>query len=296
MTLLESRSPTQERPVVPSSPTEPSPKAARAAALRRTYRIAVIALVVVAVAAGMFALFDGPVANAWYNTRRHQLAAQWSAARPHVGAGNTVALLQIPTLHLNLPVAEGDAPQQLRSGPGHRASTPMPGNVGNSVIVGHGLAWGGPLARIGELKPGDLIAVQTKSSSGPIGVFKVLSVRAVAGDDPAPFARSTDRRLTIVSGTGGRFSNRRIAVTAVSGAVGRVGASSDDRATTSGGSLLLNAQMALVVGALAIAAIAAWRLPRRFRNSTVAVVVTPFLVLALLALLLNLDATLPALR
>jgi len=297
VTLLDTPTEIRSAPRVEDAPESSSSKEARAAALERTSRIAIAALVVIAISAGVFALLDGPVADAWYRTRDHQLAAQWSATRPHVGAGNTVALLQVPRLRLNLPVAEGDAPQQLRSGPGHRIGTPAPGAVGNSVIVGHGAAWGGPLGQLGTLKRGDLIAVQTESSSGPIGVFTVQSVRAVSGDDRGPFARSTDRRITIVAGTGGRYSDRRIAVTAVSGTLGRVLApGADVYAITSGGSPIFNADVGLLVLAFLVAALAVWQLRRRYRRSTVAIVVVPFVVLAMVPLWLNVDALMPTLR
>ena len=55
---------------------------------------------------------------------------------------------------MNLVVAEGDSPQQLRSGPGHRIGTPLPGKVGNSVIFGHRTGWGGPLSDLGTLEDG----------------------------------------------------------------------------------------------------------------------------------------------
>lgn len=272
-------------------------KAHRTVARQRVVRIATIALAVVGVVAALFALFDGPVAGAWNKTRRQQLASQWSATRPHVGRGNAVALLQIPGLRLNLPIAEGDTPQQLRSGPGHRVGTPMPGDVGNSVVVGHGAAWGGPFAHLGELKRGDLIAMQTKSASGPIGVFKVLSVRTISGNDVSPFLGSTDRRLTLVAGTGGRFSDTRIAVTAVSGKVGReVNASPPAYATTSGGSAIWNAEVGFALAGIALAAGLVLWMRSRYRRSTIAVVVIPFLTLAVLAMLLNVDAALPALR
>ena len=63
--------------------------------------------------------------------------------------GNAIGVVQIPRLGLNVVVAEGDAPQQLRSGPGHRFGTALPGDIGNAVIVGHRSGWGGPLASIG---------------------------------------------------------------------------------------------------------------------------------------------------
>ncbi len=298
MTLLETEPKARPRAAENASTTSrPAPPGARATAVERTSRIATIALVALVLAGGVFALFDGPIAIAWYTTRQHQLASQWAAARPHTGRGNTIAIAQVPALHLNVAIAEGDSPQQLRSGPGHRVGTPMPGDVGNSVVAGHGAAWGGPFGQLSRLKPGDLIAVQTKSSSGPVGVFTVISVRRVGGSDPAPFVGSTDRRLTLVTGTGGRFSDRRLAVTAVSGPVGKVlPPSADASATTPGGSPLWNAQVGMAALALAIAAVLVRLLRRSYRTVTIAVVVTPFFVLALLALLLDVDMLLPALR
>ena len=297
MTLVESRS--SARPSIEGRPdaTSNERKRGRAAAMQRITRIATAALLLILVAGGLFALFDGPIANAWYTTRQHQLASRWAASRPHVGRGNAVALLQVPKLHLSALIAEGDAVQQLRSGPGHRIGTPMPGDVGNSVVVGHDMAWGGPFGALSRLQPGDLIAIQTKSSTGPIGVFKVKSVRKISGTDSGSFAPSTDRRLTLVTGTGGRFSDDRLVVTAVSGSVGHLVAATEPiPATTSRGSVLWNAESGLAALALLVGAALGWLLRRRYRISSVLVVVTPFLALALLALLLNLDASLPALR
>jgi sortase A len=297
VTLVESRSSTAPA-VEPPPDTKPGDRTrARAVARQRTTRIAVSALLVLLVAGGFFALFDGPIANAWYTTRQNQLASRWAASRPHVGRGNAVALLQIPKLNVSALIAEGDAAQQLRSGPGHRIGTPIPGEVGNSVVVGHASAWGGPFGALSTLQPGNLIVIQTKSSTGPIGVFKVKSVRKISGDDTGSFAPSTDRRLTLVTGSGGRFSDRRIVVTAISGPVGHLTAADTAvRATTSRGSPIWNADVGLASVALLAAAGLWWLLRRRYRVSSVLVVVTPFLALALLVLLLNLDASLPALR
>ncbi len=277
---------------------EPAPRAvAHRTAAQRVVRIAAIALLVGAAAWGLLALFEGPPANEWYSIRQHQLASQFAASRPHTGRGAAIALLQVPSLGMNLVVAEGDAPQQLRSGPGHRIGTPLPGAIGNSVIVGHRHAWGGPLVDLAELKPGDPIAVQTESTGGPIGVFNVQSVRHVDGADLTPFRSSTDRRLTIVTGDGGRYSDRRLVVTAVSGTVGTVKASTPAlRATTSQGSPVWNRDAMLALVASATAGVLAFVLRRRYRSSTVVVVVIPLAVLGLVALLLNVDAALPPLR
>jgi sortase A len=274
-----------------------SPRPAAGLATQRVVRIAVIALLFGLAAGAVFQLFEGPVAHAWYTTRQHQLAAQFAATRPHTGRGAAIALLQAPSLGMNLVVAEGDSAQQLRSGPGHRIGTPLPGEKGNSIIVGHRTAWGASLSDIGQLKPGGHIVVQTESIGGPIHVFSVVSVTQVAADDPSPFARSTDRRLTIVTGTGGRYSDRRLVVTAVSGAVGKLAApSAEDRATTSSGSLVWNGDVLLAIGALVASAAIGVALRRRYRTSTIAVVAAPLLVLGLLGCLLSIDAALPALR
>jgi LPXTG-site transpeptidase (sortase) family protein len=210
-----------------------------------------------------------------------------------------VALLQIPVLGTNLAVAEGDSPQQLRSGPGHRIGSPMPGDQGNSVIVGHRDGWGGPLHALGALKRGDLIVVQAAGRDGlPRDVvFKVDSTRPVSANDAAPFAASTDHRLTIVTGTGGSYSDARLVVTAVSGPVGEMlPPSADVRATTSAGSTIWNAETVMAVLCLGGAAGLAFLLRRRYHPVAVAAIVTPVALLGLVALLLNVDAALPPLR
>jgi sortase A len=276
---------------------EPKARPAPRDAKKRVVKIATIALLVGIFAWVALELFEGPPARAWYTIRQHQLASEFASSRPHTGRGAAIALLQVPSLGMNLVVAEGDAPQQLRSGPGHRIGTPLPGAVGNSVIVGHRTGWGGPLADLAQLKRGDPIAVQTESSGGPIGVFKVQSVKPVGSGDLSPFAGSTDRRLTIVTGTGGRYSDGRLVVTAVSGKTGRVTSPNRSvRATTSAGSPFWNADAALALFGFACAGLLVVMVRSRYRRSTVAIVVVPLLALGLLGFLLNVDAALPALR
>jgi sortase A len=272
------------------------PKGTRVAS-RRVVRIATIALIIGVVAWGALELFEGLPAQAWYSIRQHQLASEFNATRPHTGKGAAIALLQVPSVGMNLVVAEGDSPQQLRSGPGHQIGTPLPGAIGNSVIVGHRSSWGGSFSDLDQLKAGDPIAVQTESTGGPIGVFKVQSVTRLSADDRAPFAASTDRRLTIVTGTGGRYSDRRLVVTAVSGRIGKMKSpTASVRATTSSGSRVWNADVMLALIGFGAAAAIVLALRRRYRPSTLAVVVVPLVVLGFIGCLLNIDAALPPLR
>jgi len=277
------------------SAERPSPARVRTTA-RRSATIAVVALMVLVVSWAAFELFEGPVAQAWNHSRQNQLAAQLIATRPHTGTGAAIAVLQAPNIGLNVVVSEGDSPQQLRNGPGHRVGTPVPGDVGNSVIVGHRTGWGGPLRDTADLKVGQDLVVQTVNPQRD-AVFKIVSLQRVDAGDVTPFAPSTDRRLTIVTGTGGQFSDRRLVITAVSGKVGKVLAPEPGtRATTSAGSRLWNASMLLAFLAFAAGCLMAFALRRRYRPGVVTVTVAPLFALGLLGLLMSLDLFLPALR
>jgi LPXTG-site transpeptidase (sortase) family protein len=276
----------------------PSKTTRRLEARRRVGSVALGGLAVVVIAALVFSAFEGPLAQSWYSVRQHQLASRFSSFTVHKGSGAPIALLQIPVLGTNLVVAEGDSPRQLRSGPGHRIGSPMPGEKGNSVIVGHRNGWGGALHALGALKPGALIVVQTNPNGLPRDVvFKVDSTRRVSGSDPAPFAESTDHRLTIVTGSGGAYSDARLVVTAVSGPVGRVlPPTAGVRATTSSGSRVWNAEMLFALVGIGGAVALAFLLRRRYHPVAVAAIVVPVALLGVVSLLLNVDAALPPFR
>jgi sortase A len=299
MTTVEERPETigTEDRGAPASP--PSKATRRLDVRRRVVTVALAGLGVVAIAAVVFLAFEGPLARSWYSLRQHQLATRLASSfNQNRGRGAPVALLQIPALGTNLVVAEGDSPQQLRSGPGHRIGSPMPGDKGNSVIVGHRNGWGGPLHALGELKKGDLIVVRTTPDGLPRdAVFNVDSTRRVSAGDPTPFAGSTDHRLTIVTGTGGAYSDARLVVTAVSGPVGKTSAPATDvETTTSSGSVVWNAEMLLTLVAVGGAVALAFFLRRRYQPVAVAAIVVPVALLGVIAFMLNVDAALPPLR
>ncbi len=303
MTILDARDETALRPAPPAVAEDEKPKVTpRQVALRRTIRISAIALVIGVGGFVIFQLFEGPFAHAWYTTRQHQLASQLSDSVSHQGNGRAIAYLQIPRLGTNVVVAQGDSPQQLRSGPGHRSDTPLPGDVGNSVIVGHRSGWGGPFNDLAQLQKGDYIVVQIpfvveNDGSLQTGVFKVTSVAPASSSDVRPFAPSTDRRITIVTGTGGEFSNRRLVVTAVSGKEGVLQApTSATRATTGGGSPLFNTDVLLAIVGFAGAFLVYMLARKRYRLPLVIAVMSPLILLGLLGLMLNLDAALPPVR
>ena len=97
-------------------------------------------------------------------------------------AGDPVGILAIPLLHLNQVVVEGTQSSQTVSGPGHVPGTAGLGQPGNSAIVGRNAAFGGPFAKLDQLRPGDKIL--TASVEGQ-SVYVVRSVRTVVLAEPA---------------------------------------------------------------------------------------------------------------
>jgi len=276
--------------------TAPRP---RAPIRKRVIAITVIAITTVFVFAAVFEIFEGPFANVWYRTRQRALVADFNATHQHAGAGHAIAILQVPRLGINVAIAEGDGPQQLRGGPGHRTGTPLPGVVGNSVVVGHAHDWGGPFARLHELGKGDLIAVQTYGldSSLKTAVYTVQSTAAAGAADISPFVTSDDFRLTLVSGEGGRFSDKRLIVTAVSGTAGHVrDAQPATVASTSAGSTTKNSATLFAVVGLGGALLAFVLLRKRYHLAACCAVVAPLAIIGVLGVLFDVDLLLAPLR
>lgn len=115
--------------------------------------------------------------------------------------GKPVAYLEIPSIGLRQVVLEGTSGGQLFDGPGHRRDTPLPGQVGTSVVMGRRAAFGGPFAKIDGLRPNATIRVTTGAGKFD---YRVLTVRR-AGDDAPPSPRSGASRLVLATADGTPF-------------------------------------------------------------------------------------------
>ena len=111
--------------------------------------------------------------------------------------GAPVAYLEIPSIGLRQVVGQGTSSSALFDGPGHRRDTPLPGQVGSSVVFGRRAAFGGPFARIDELTKGELIRMTT--GQGVFG-FRVLGIRAEGSPAPAAPAPGAARLLLVTAG------------------------------------------------------------------------------------------------
>ncbi len=148
-------------------------------ALRRPGgRKAVSVLSVVLFLAGAV-MFAYPVATdlyGRYNQDRLQaafddpeVALKYRERRVEVGEGLTT--MRIPKIGVEILVVEGTTPAALRAGAGHYVETPLPGEAGNVAIAGHRTTYGRPLNRLDEVRPGDLVELETP--------FEVFTYRAM---------------------------------------------------------------------------------------------------------------------
>src|SRR5207248_5358644 len=116
--------------------------------------------------------------------------------------GDAVAIIQIPKINVDKAVVQGVGTEDLKKGPGHYPSTPMPGEKGNAAIAGHRTTYGHPFYDLDALKPGDDIFISTRAGKFQYKVDHSMNVdpHDVAVLDPTP-----DNRLTLTTCTP-RFS------------------------------------------------------------------------------------------
>lgn len=87
--------------------------------------------------------------------------ARVTVVTARLGQGAPVGLIRLPALGVEQVVVEGTGPAMTMRGPGHLRGTPLPGELGTSVVLGHRTTYGGPFAKLGRLRDGDEIQVVT---------------------------------------------------------------------------------------------------------------------------------------
>jgi sortase A len=116
--------------------------------------------------------------------------------------GGPVALLSIPALGLSDVVVDGTASGDLLDGPGHLRTTPLPGNVGTSWVLGRRTTYGAPFAGISTLHPGDEIDVL--GAQGAVR-YTVKDVRRAGDPIPAVPTGKSAGRLTLATADSSGF-------------------------------------------------------------------------------------------
>ena len=98
-----------------------------------------------------------------------------------------IGVIEIPKIGLRHKIMHGITLRNIDHGPSHWPGTPMPGELGNVVFMGHRVTHSHPFRRINELAPGDEIRFE---------VAGVKSVYLVTGHEIV-----TPNRLDIVNPT-----------------------------------------------------------------------------------------------
>jgi len=116
-----------------------------------------------------------------------------------------VALMSIPALGLHdVVVVDGTASGNLLDGPGHLRTTPLPGNVGTSLVMGRSTTYGAPFGTITALRPRDSIRVVGAQGS----VTYVVRDLRRAGDPipPSPTGARAGRLILATAASTGTLS------------------------------------------------------------------------------------------
>jgi sortase A len=208
--------------------------------------------------------------------------------------GDPVALLEIPRFASQAVIVQGVRSTDLQKGPGHDPGSPMPGQVGDAVLMGHRTTYGGSFGDIDQLERGDSISVFTAEGRFQ---YTVLDVRVSSGTPL--LATSTEvGYLTLITSDPSFRTNRQVQVLAqlvtqpltpiseIQMAVGAVrNGSGTDRLAFA--PLLLWGE--LFFGVLVIA----WVLYRRWSPWATHLITTPILIALMFLLFSSLDRLLP---
>ena len=146
----------------------------------------------------------GYVGSQYYGMYREQkqLQAKWQEQqqRPSARGGSEVAKtddglirLAIPKIDLTAIVVDGTSRSTLKNGPGRMEGTPLPGEIGNSVISAHRDTF---FRHIYELTKGDEIQVQRDGKSWR---FQVTGKKIVDPEDMSVVKQTEDAQLTLIT-------------------------------------------------------------------------------------------------
>ena len=149
-------------------------------------------------AAGIEAI-DGANRNAYLHQAQKPDYSLWSNRRTKLHQASlrepveSLAVLRIPALHLEVPVLEGTDEVTLNRGVGRIAGTSLPGQGGNIGIAGHR---DGFFRRLKDIRTGDAIELVTISGTD---VFVVDRIRITKPADVSVLRPRTKHALTLVT-------------------------------------------------------------------------------------------------
>jgi sortase A len=125
--------------------------------------------------------------------------------------GSPVGEIRIPAIGIDQVIVSGTETQDLRQGPGHYTSTPLPGQAGNAGVAGHRTTYGHPFYNLNVLKVGDPIVLTTVQG---VFVYDTTGSQVVQPSDGAILQNQSGAWITLTT-CNPRFSaSTRLVVTA----------------------------------------------------------------------------------
>lgn len=119
--------------------------------------------------------------------------------------------IQIPAIHVDAPVVQGDGWEQLKKGVGQHIGTFNPGEGGNIVLSAHNDIFGEIFRDLDKLQPGDIITLFTSQRTY---TYVITSSKIVEPTQVEVMAPTTTATLTLVSCYPYRVDDMRIAIIA----------------------------------------------------------------------------------
>jgi sortase A len=119
--------------------------------------------------------------------------------------------IQIPALHLDAPIVQGDGWEQLKKGVGQHAGSINPGQKGNLVLSAHNDIFGEIFRDLDRLNTGDEIVLYTNQQSYH---YIISNRRIVEPTDVSVMSAGNQPIVTLISCYPYMVDNQRIVITA----------------------------------------------------------------------------------
>jgi sortase A len=185
----------------PPGPTRKPPKPEPAGvwvAVRALLAFSLLSLWVLFYAFVFSGVQEGRNQSVLYAQLREQLADATAPLGGAIEPGSPVFLMDAPAAGLHqVVVVEGTTSADLTNGPGHFASSVLPGQPGTSVVFGRSVTYGAPFQHVSAMKPGQLLTVTTGQG---VFTYRVDDVRYPGDQLPAAPGQGQSR-LTMVTST-----------------------------------------------------------------------------------------------
>lgn len=119
--------------------------------------------------------------------------------------------IQVPAIHVDAPIVQGDGWEQLKKGVGQHIGTPNPGQPGNLVLSAHNDVFGEIFRDLDQLKEGDPVIVYTNLRTY---TYLIRQKQIVAPTQTDVMAPTQEPVVTLVSCYPYMVDKQRIVITA----------------------------------------------------------------------------------